>query len=227
MKQLLKKTPFVGYFLKKLYRFFKYHSNPFVSSEDYWLNRYKSGENSGDGSYGDLSEFKATFINGFVTDNNIKSIIELGSGDGNQLTLAKYSNYTGYDISPEAVSICSDLFKNDRTKSFKLMNELNDDTAELTLSLDVIYHLIEDQVFKRYMQQLFSASDKFVIIYSSNTNVNNQDFAKHFKNRKFTDWCEEYLDPRWTLINHTPNKYPFDVKTGDGSVSDFFIYQKV
>lgn len=49
------------------------------------------------------------------------------------------------------------------------MDAYANETADLTLSLDVIYHLIEDNVFFTYMDRLFDSSTKFVIIYSLNT----------------------------------------------------------
>ena len=53
-------------------------------SNEYWENRYKNNETSGDGSYGKLALFKSSIINNFIKDYNIKSILDLGCGDGNQ-----------------------------------------------------------------------------------------------------------------------------------------------
>ena len=39
------------------------------------------------------------------------------------------------------------------------------DRAELALSLDVIYHLVEDTVYESYMGQLFDSATKYVIVY--------------------------------------------------------------
>lgn len=36
------------------------------------------------------------------------------------------------------------------------------------MSLDVIYHLIEDEIYNKYMNNLFMAAEKYVFIYSSN-----------------------------------------------------------
>ena len=62
-------------------------------SKKYWEKRYLKGGDSGDGSYGKLAEFKAKVINRFVKENEIKTIIEWGCGDGNQLTYMNYPNY--------------------------------------------------------------------------------------------------------------------------------------
>jgi hypothetical protein len=92
--------------------------------------------------------------------------------------------------------------------------------ADLVLSLDVIYHLIEDHIFETYMKHLFSASRKYVIIYSSDTDKNPFGIAPHCKNRKFTKWIETNL-PDWKLIKKIKNRYPNE------SYSDFFIYKRI
>jgi hypothetical protein len=79
----------------------------FTTSKDYWENRYSSGDNSGKGSYGKLSEFKSIIINDFITNNDIKKIAEFGCGDGNQLSMFNINSYTGYDISPNIIDKCS------------------------------------------------------------------------------------------------------------------------
>ena len=42
----------------------------FNTSGQYWEDRYAAGGNSGDGSYGDLAEYKASRINKFHTIND-------------------------------------------------------------------------------------------------------------------------------------------------------------
>lgn len=69
-----------------------------------------AGGNSGVGSYGMFAEFKAGVINDFVSMNNIQSVVEFGCGDGNQLKLANYPIYKGYDVSKAAVASCRKLF---------------------------------------------------------------------------------------------------------------------
>ena len=189
--------------------------------------RYAKGGNSGQGSYNNLARFKASVINNFVTKNKIKMVIEWGSGDCNQLSLAHYKKYIGYDVSRTAINICRKKFYNDKTKTFIFMDDnfKNEKTADLSISLDVIYHLIEDTVFDSYMHNLFNSSNKYVCIYSSNIN---KPWAKHVKHRKFTDWIEKYMSNEWKIKEFIPNKYPFDGKRPDiSSFSDFYFYEKI
>jgi len=197
------------------------------SSKDYWEKRYSFGGNSGVGSYNNLAIFKASILNNFVIKNNINTVIEFGSGDCNQLSLAKYKKYIGYDVSKTAIKICQKKFNNDTTKTFIHMNDnfINDKKADLSISLDVIYHLIEDNVFNLYMQNLFNSSKKYICIYSSNVD---KKWDKHVRHRKFTDWINKYVSNEWKLKEYIPNIYPFDIKKSDfTSFSDFFFYEKI
>ena len=88
------------------------------SSREYWEKRYKSGGNSGAGSYNNLAAFKAKVINNFVAEKNINTVLELGSGDCNQLSYANYKNYFGYDVSKTAIDICKKKFNINIKNSF-------------------------------------------------------------------------------------------------------------
>jgi len=196
------------------------------SSSNYWENRYANNGNSGAGSYNRLAEFKAEILNEFVAKNDIKNVIEFGHGDGNQLSLAKYPKYLGFDVSKTAVDICKRKFSGDGTKDFRLMNAYNNEKAELTISLDVIYHLIEEDVFENYMRTLFAASTKYVIIYASNKTCEKQPI--HIKHRKFTDWVESN-EEKWKLTKIIPNKYPIvdGINDPNTSFADFYIFEKI
>ncbi|MGZ4333195.1 MAG: hypothetical protein ACXVRJ_02835, partial [Gaiellaceae bacterium] len=85
----------------------------FRDSASYWERRYRSGGDSGQGSYGPHADHKAAFLNGFVADRGIGSVIEFGCGDGNQLSLARYPTYLGLDVSQTAVRSCIRRFAGD------------------------------------------------------------------------------------------------------------------
>jgi SAM-dependent methyltransferase len=198
----------------------------FPGSKEYWEERYKRGGTSGRGSYGKLAKFKADVINSFVKDNKVNSVIDFGCGDGNQLSLFKIPNYIGLDVSKTAIKMCIKRFSGDKTKSFFFydpdcfIDNCSLFKADLALSLDVIYHLIEDRTFETYMKHLFSAAKKYVIIYSSDTDKNPFVRAPHCKNRKFTKWVETNF-PEWKLIKKIKNRFP------SKSHSDFFIYKRI
>jgi len=194
-------------------------------SADYWERRYRAGGTSGAGSYDRLAQFKAEVLNGFVKTHDIRTVLEAGSGDGSQLEIAEYPTYIGVDVAPSAVELGRKKFADDPTKTFYLPDEVPADLkADLVLSLDVIYHLVEDDVFDRYMRDLFDRSSRYVIVYSSNSDEL-LDPGRHVRHRAFTKWIDQHR-PDWRLVENIPNAYPFD--TADPkrtSFADFYIYE--
>lgn len=211
-------------FTSRLKRLFS--KKRFGSSSQYWQDRYATGGNSGPGSYEHLAAFKAEIINGFVEEHNISNVIEFGCGDGHQLSLAHYPSYLGFDISPAAIDMCRKAFSGDVTKVFKPLNNYYREQADLTLSLDVVFHLVEDDIFDEYMRRLFVAATQFVIIYSSDTDDNNiSDRVPHVRHRQFSRWITENASD-WALYRTVPNRYPYNGDYATTSFSDFFIYRK-
>lgn len=214
----------LGKLVRRISNMYTRSTQPFPGTAAYWERRYAGGGTSGAGSYGKFAEFKARIINGFIARHRIESVIEFGCGDGNQLKLAGYPRYLGLDISESAVARCRGEFSGDRSKVFKLSSEYCGEKADLALSLDVIYHLVEEAVFQDYMRTLFGASNRYVIIYSSNSDDNRRYDGTHMRQRKFTEWVAVNM-PGWRLIEHIPNEYPYEPETSGGSIADFFIYQ--
>ena len=87
--------------------------------DNYWDNRYKTGGNSGLGSYGENAKYKANIINTYINKFRIKTICDFGCGDGNQISLFEgFDKYFGCDISLHALSICEEKFKNNGKMTF-------------------------------------------------------------------------------------------------------------
>lgn len=189
-----------------------------LESWRFWDQLYASGHTSGRGSFGQLAEFKAEIINGFVIEQSIQSVVELGCGDGNQLALAHYPEYLGLDVSPTAVERCKSRFASDLTKTFQVLRPgagVAWERRELALSLDVIYHLLEDDAFEEYMYNLFHSASRFVIIYSSNAVIPSE--WRAVRHRNFSQWVSTNAAD-WQLFRQVPQRY------SDLSMSDFFVY---
>jgi len=208
--------------IKKIKRVFlkTFKVKRFPGSKKYWEERYKRGGNSGDGSYNEKAEFKASVLNHFISEHNINSVIEFGCGDGNQLEYSNFQKYIGLDVSTTAISICIKKFINDTSKSFYLYDQFafKDNhgifKSELALSLDVIYHLIEDDVFNNYMTHLFESATKYVIIFADD---NDSRTNYHVRWRKFSDWIKTNKQ-NWEMIKKIENE-KFE--------NDFYIYGKL
>ena len=96
--------------------------------------------------------------------------------------------------------------------------------AELSLSLDVIFHLIEDEIFINYMTHLFQSSQKYVIIYSWDY-ADRQDF--HQKSRNFSQWVTEHQQS-FKLIKKIENPYKYDPTNPENtSNAVFMMYEHI
>lgn len=199
---------------------------PGFDTTRYWENRYASGGSSGDGSYGQLALFKAQVVNAFLRDHDVRSAIEFGCGDGHQLSLMSYSAYIGLDVSASAVSRCISRFKDDLTKSFFVYNAdaysdaLGVMRGDVALSLDVIYHIVSDATFERYMRHLCSAGSRFLIVYSTDFDELE---TQHVRHRAFTRWMAS-RSPEFRLLKTVPNPH-----AGTGpqqSNAGFFLFER-
>ena len=184
-------------------------------SARYWERNYARGATSGSGS-GTLAEGKSRFLNTLVREH-------VGCGDGNQLALADYPRYVGLDVSRSAIALCQRRFAADPAKSFFLYDgtcftdRAGICTADLALSLDVVYHLTEDTVFETYLAHLFAAGRRLVVVYSTDEEMSGT--APHVRHRHFTPWIEANC-PGWALTGVTrgPN--------ADRARADFFVYER-
>lgn len=195
------------------------------SSAAYWQQRYRAGGHSGAGSYGRLAAFKADFLNAFIHDNAIAGAIEFGCGDGNQLALLDIADYAGLDVAPAAIARCRERFAGQPGRQFRLMQDREGlVAAELTLSLDVVYHLVEDDVFADYMETLFAYAWRFVVIYASDLDAEWP--AQHVRHRQFTRHVDQHF-PDWQLAAVIPNIYKFDFdRPNDTSFAAFHVYRQ-
>jgi SAM-dependent methyltransferase len=190
------------------------------SSNMYWEQRYRAGGDSGAGSRGEMAAWKAATINAFVAANAIADVLDLGCGDGYLLSLLRVPAYTGTDVSPAALARCAAQFPQHR---FVPLAQLEPDLrADLVLSIDVMFHLVEDGVFMRYLHDAFTRARRFVLIHSSN--FDSAWPAPHVRHRRFTDLVAD-ARPEWRLIAHLPNRHPYDpARPSDTSFADFFVY---
>ena len=195
----------------------------YSDSVHFWEANYAQGGTSGCGSYGSLAEGKKRYLNDLVREREVSSVIEFGCGDGNQLSLAEYPSYIGLDVSRTAVRLCQRRFAADATKSFFLYDgpcftdRAGIFTADLALSLDVVYHLTEDAVFETYLRHLFAAGRRLVVIYSTDAEIGGT--APHVRHRHFTGWVEANI-PGWRLAGVTAGP------STERARADFFLYTR-
>ena len=173
----------------------------------YWENRYKTGGNSGNGSYNQEAVMKATIINHWIKEYDIKTINEIGCGDANNLLMYTVPiAYSGYDISPKAIEICNQKTRKIRNSlMYYFTSEYNkqDFDANLLLCLDVWFHQVLDEDFEKLCKNIFTDfRGKYVIIYSTDSNSQfTQDglpLSPHCRNREVLSEIQKY--PQWRVL---------------------------
>ncbi len=227
IKSVIRDAPLIGRFSALAVS--SYRAANFPGSSSYWEQRYAAGGDSGVGSSGRLARYKAAVVNDLCRKWEVDSVIEWGCGDGKQLDFLKLPKYVGLDVSGNAIDRCLQRHEADHGKSFfyydphRFVDHAGLFRADVALSLDVIYHLVEDVVFDGYMDRLFVSARKYVIIYSSNSDDLRRG-APHVRDRQFTHWVEQNR-PDWELFEVRENRHPYN---GDESVSshaNFYCYR--
>ena len=191
-------------------------------SKEYWKNRYESGGTSGAGSSGRLAEFKIRTLNDFIGKHKVKSLMDIGSGDGFIAGQICAETYIGYDVSDTAVKKCSKEFENDLSRVFTT-DWVDGLEADMSISMDVIFHLVEDEIFHEHIRRLFTCATKFVVIYSSD--CVSEGMSVHYKDRLFSEYVEKNFTD-WELLLKIDNPYPFTNDPENESNSDFYIYKR-
>jgi SAM-dependent methyltransferase len=178
-----------------------FYAKAFSTSRTYWLKRYAFGGNSGSGSRGSSAVYKAGFVNGFVAAHGIASVGDLGCGDGAVAELITAPQYTGYDISARALALAAERQAGEG-KQFALLGG-GIKGADLMLSMDVVYHLIEDKVFDRHLTVLAAHAGRFVLIYGTDHEAAGS--APHVRHRRVSERFLALNAGGWELLCRQPN----------------------
>jgi SAM-dependent methyltransferase len=195
--------------------------------KEYWENRYRNGGDSGHGSQGNLAGFKTEVINNIIEKFQIKRVVEWGCGDGRLCGTYKAEEYFGLDVSDYVIEKNKEKYADRIPQKMRFMtydgSKIEVGKYDLSLSLDVIYHLIDEGMFEDYMYNLFNSSSNIVVIYS----IDNDNLlgAAHIKYRKHTGFIEREFK-EFDLIKVIDNMYPTNKFGAGGSDCSFFVYQR-
>ncbi len=146
---------------------------------------------------------------------NIESVVDWGVGDGTVLDgITRGVRYLGLDVSETAVDRLRRRYASLPLWDFEQVTEDYSgpyDLHELSLSMDVLFHLIDDQHYWAYLNNLFGHASRYVIIYS--TNYGPARTARHVLRRRFTpDVAASF--PEWELLK----------SADDPGVAGFYVY---
>lgn len=195
----------------------------FPGSAAYWERRYAAHGTSGAGSTGPAAQWKAEVVNRWVRELAVSTVVDLGCGDGQQLALADYPRYLGIDPSRTAVRQCIARFAGDENKSFLHLTPgaFSDPAgwlrADLALSMEVLFHLVEDDVYEEYLRTLFDSANRYVVICAYDGVLDRQ--APHERYRAFTTWVASHR-PSWTLKERVDPPAEVDL------LSSLYLYER-
>lgn len=178
----------------------------------YWEERYALGGDSGVGSRGRNANKKAAFVNRLINEQGVRTLVDWGCGDGRVASKISVFRYIGLDVSPTAVERCRAVARH-RRWHFLLYDGIHAPeipAADMALSLDVIFHLTDDAIYRRYLELLF-ASAPLVCIHSSNRDETGR---AHVSHRRFVD----DIPPEWETLISPP-------EDGEGRIG-FWVFSK-
>ena len=180
-----------------------------------WKNR---PNRSGSGSRGSLAKFKIDYINNFIEENNIESMIDFGCGDLQVSSQFNVGNYLGIDIIEHKYP------ENIKAKKFKTIvsrfdNFSHGERVELCTCLDVLYHILSDEAeyLKNSIQNIINHSSRYIIIYAQDSH-----------NRSYNNWTNHMNNSPWRQIieSHGLKLISEQEEPKSGSTAKFFIYEK-
>lgn len=182
---------------------------------EYWERRYRNGRTSGAGSEGDAAEAKAAYVRNLLERERVDSIIDWGVGDGTVLKMTDTRiPYLGIDVSRTIIGRIKVAFTNQPEKRFLLASEYTGRQADLAMSLDVIFHQVDDADYEQHLGLLFGSAQRFVLIHSSNHDGGRT--AEHVHWRRFTPDVMAW-HPQWYLED-APD---------DPEAVGFYLYRRI
>jgi SAM-dependent methyltransferase len=148
----------------------------------YWEWRYReSNRGSGPGSERKQADHKAGYLNLLIEREHVLSVIDWGCGDGRVISRVRARIYLGLDVSESALRLCQATCGERSRWSWALFDGFTAPPlppADLSLSLDVIFHLVDDAMYRRHLELVFGAAD-LVCIQSSNRDENGYPHVRH------------------------------------------------
>lgn len=188
-----------------------------VPSGEFWEARYKSGGNSGDGSYGVNGRFKIDVLNNYFHRVEPLGVLDFGVGDFtySSVIAGKRFPFFGIDVSAMKVAQLKGQFGQYANIHFATsLDAFKDQLFDYVISLDVIFHLLEDLTYNGYINQITQTSVENIVVYSSN--FKDDKWELHVRHRRFVP---DILSRGYKLIEYIPNPT-------HTTYSDFYFFKR-
>lgn len=168
--------------------------------EAYWCKRYDEGGCSGSKSYGDSSICRGRVISNIISSIGASSVLDVGCGDVCQVSQIKVAKYVGIDVSSKIISKNVQHANTYNTgKQFIVANAVpHHVSSEVILLMDVLHCVIDDGVYDRLLQSVFSHPSAVCVLIVSNSKDHAP--AQHMKFRNFLP-CISETYTTWNLVD--------------------------
>lgn len=158
-----------------------------MTTTEYWETRYAHGRGPGAGSVGEAGRMKAARVNELLT--GATSVVDWGCGDGGFLGLLDLDGigYLGVDVSASAIAKC--VVRYGGLHQFLLARPGAQPAVavgtDVALSLDVLYHLVDDDDYGDYLAAVFISASRRVVAHT--TDYDAPASAPHVRHRAVTN----------------------------------------
>lgn len=94
-------------------------------------------------------------------------------------------------------------------------------TADLVMSLDVIYHIVSDEEYEAYMTHACGATVRYLMLYT--TDVESADMG-HQRHRAVSKWMQRRSD--FALVRRIENPYAGAEDGQERSDAAFLVFER-
>lgn len=138
-------------------------------NRDFWHLRYSTRPDlgSGVGSRGHDLNVKRRLLEYVVQQLRPKSILDVGCGDLELTRTLKIEKYTGTDIAPAAIEIAKQK-RPDWNFEVGDILDLDIETHDLVLCLDVTIHQPTEEIYRRFCKRLQDLAGRYLIVAGYN-----------------------------------------------------------
>jgi hypothetical protein len=138
-------------------------------SREYWDRRWRYGPPC-PGSNGAEAVAKAEWVNAVVRDLDVKTMVDGGCGDGSQALMFDVPVYLGVEVAESAYRFAARRLRACPNRAVVLAapgTQLSV-RADLSASLDVVFHLVDEYEYEEWLGNVFGSGRRFVAVHGTN-----------------------------------------------------------
>lgn len=135
-----------------------------TSVEEYWETRYAKGDSSGEGSVGPNRAWKWAIIEKYVS--SLDDVVDIGCGDLRFWEGRDCHKYFGLDLSATVIQRNRESRPKWRFEVGHAEYRIPNLRARIVLCLDMLFHIMDDEVFVNVLENLCRYSKEWIFTYT-------------------------------------------------------------